>query len=162
MIILCLLAQSLDPKHPAPLAPGVNKGNVDNIAGPHYYYVTVGPGHFDVKMAFKEMGLFGNPVRQGLAFDFKNEKGEMVSHNGIVSQGRLERSSTTGDLPNSLKVILVLTADSAPVRKGGYYEVEITGAVHFDGKTPANAAPIDTSLTHPVGALVTGSLAGWS
>lgn len=151
-------AQSTDPKHPTPLAPGVNKGNVDNFGGPHYYYATVGPGHFDVKMAFKEMGLFGNPLRQGLNFDFKNEKGEMVSHNAIVSQGKIEHLSTTGDLPNSLKVILVLTAENATIRKGGYYEVEITGAVHFDAKTPvgAGAVPIDTSLVHPVGPL-TGS-----
>ena len=29
-------AQSLDAKKPAPLAAGVNKGNVDNIEGSHY------------------------------------------------------------------------------------------------------------------------------
>jgi outer membrane protein OmpA-like peptidoglycan-associated protein len=155
LVAALLAAQSTDPKHPAPLAPGVNKGNVDNFGGPHYYYVTVGPGHFDVKMAFKEMGLFGNPLRQGLAFDFKNEKGEMMSHNAIVSQGKIEHVTTTGDLTVPVKVILVLTAENATIRKGGYYEVEITGAVHFDAKTPAGAgvAPIDTALVHPVGPL---------
>jgi outer membrane protein OmpA-like peptidoglycan-associated protein len=155
VFVLLLLGQSSDFKHPAPLGPGVNRGNVDNFGGPHYYYAVVGPGHFDVKMAFKEMGLFGNPIRQGLTFDFKNEKGEMVSHNAIVSQGTLERSSTTGDLTVPLKVILEISADKAPVRKGGYYEVEITGAVHFDaqGAAGAGAKPIDTSLTHQVGQL---------
>jgi outer membrane protein OmpA-like peptidoglycan-associated protein len=150
--------QSTDPKHPTPLAPGFNKGNVDNIAGPHYYYATVGPGHFDVKMAFREMGLFGNPLRQGLNFDFKNEAGQMVSHNAIVSQGKLEHLSTTGDLPNSLKVILVLTAEQGAIRKGGYYEVEITGAVRFDAAKAAgaDAKPIDTALVHPVGPLTNG------
>jgi outer membrane protein OmpA-like peptidoglycan-associated protein len=156
-----VFAQSTDLKHPTPLGPGVNKGNVDNVTGSHYYYVTVGPGHFDVKMAFKEMGVFGNPLRQGLTFDFLSEKGEMVSHNAVVSQGKIERSSTTGDLPKAMKVILAIKPQTGAIRMGGYYEVEIIGAATFDGKGGANAGvkPEDTSLYHPGGALTGGPVA---
>src|SRR5215470_10545863 len=66
-------AQSLDPQQPAALAPGVNKGNVDSFKGAHYYYFWAGPGHFDVNMAFREMGLFGAPHRQSLSFDFYDD-----------------------------------------------------------------------------------------
>src|ERR1035438_191962 len=63
-------AQSHDPNKPTPLGPGVNKGNVDNKEnGPNYYYFYAGPGPLDMKYAFKEMGVFGNPLRQSLSFD---------------------------------------------------------------------------------------------
>ena len=57
-------AQSTDPNHPAPLGPGVNRGNVDNSGKGHTFYFYAGPGHIDVDMAFEEMGLFGAPLRQ--------------------------------------------------------------------------------------------------
>ena len=67
-------AQSHDPKNPPPLGPGVNKGNIDNKAnGPNYYYFFAGPGHVDIHYAFKEMGVFGNPLRQSLSFDLYDE-----------------------------------------------------------------------------------------
>ena len=56
-------AQSTDPNHPAPLGPGVNRGNVDNSGKGHTFYFYAGPGHIDVDMAFEEMGLFGAPLR---------------------------------------------------------------------------------------------------
>jgi outer membrane protein OmpA-like peptidoglycan-associated protein len=153
-----LAGQSTDPKHPTPLGPGVNKGNVENFVGPHYYSLTAGPGHIDVKMAFKEMGIFGNPLRQGLSFDFKNEDGSMASHNAVVSQGKIERSTTTGDLPKRQKFLLVITAQNGAVRMGGYYEIEVTGAVSFDGAATVGAgtkAHDSEPLVHPVGPLVT-------
>jgi len=71
---LCLLsgasAQSTDPDHPAPLGPGINRGNVDNSGRGHTFFFFAGPGHIDVDMAFEEMGLFGSPLRQAMNFDF--------------------------------------------------------------------------------------------
>jgi outer membrane protein OmpA-like peptidoglycan-associated protein len=157
VLTVSLAGQSTDPKHPTPLGPGVNKGNVENFVGPHYYSFAAGPGHIDVKFAFKEMGIFGNPLRQGLSFDFKNEDGSMASHNAVVSQGKIERLTTTGDLPKRQKFILVITAQNGAVRMGGYYEVEITGAVSFDGKTVGEGTKAHASdpLVHPGGPLVT-------
>jgi hypothetical protein len=66
-------AQSTDPNHPAPLAPGVNRGNVDNSGKGHTFYFYAGPGHIDVDMAFEEMGLFGAPLRQTMNFDLYND-----------------------------------------------------------------------------------------
>jgi hypothetical protein len=53
-------AQSTDPNHPAPVGPGVNRGNVDNSGKGHIFYFYAGPGHTDVDMAFEEMGLSDN------------------------------------------------------------------------------------------------------
>jgi hypothetical protein len=72
-----------------PLGPGVNKGNVDSSIGARRYYFWAGPGQIRVRMAFKETGLFGVPVKQALTFDFFDEAGHLLSHNAVVSEGNL-------------------------------------------------------------------------
>ena len=150
-------AQSLDPHRPAPLGPGVNKGNVDNLGtGSHYYYFLAGPGHVNVKMAFKEMGIFGNPRQEVLSFDFYNESGKLISHNAVVSFDRLERIETEGDFGSRQKIVLAIVPQKGLVRLGGYYEVEVTGAATFDRGTAVgpDVTPRDTSLIHPGGPLI--------
>jgi len=146
-------AQSLDPHKPAPLGPGVNKGNVDGGTGSHYYYFLAGPGHVNVKMAFLEMGLFGNPLQEALSFDFYNESGKLMSHCAVVSFDRLERIETGGDLGSRQKIVLAIVPQKGLVRLGGYYEVEVTGAGTFDRGTAVglDVKPIDTRLVHPGG-----------
>jgi hypothetical protein len=144
-------AQSLDPHKPAPLGPGVNKGNVDGGTGSHYYYFLAGPGHVKVQMAFKEMGIFGNPRQEVLTFDFYNESGKLMSHNAVVSFDRLERIETGGDFGSRQKIVLAIVPQRGLVRLGGYYEVEVTGAVTFDRGTAVglDVKPIDTRLVRP-------------
>jgi hypothetical protein len=136
---LCLstgvLAQSTDPDHPAPLGPGVNRGNVDNSGRGHTFYFLAGPGHIDIEMAFEEMGLFGSPLRQAMNFDFYNDDNSLASHNAIVSQGALARNHTDGDLPSRQRLRLVVTAQQGTIRLGGYYEIEVKGATAFEGPT---------------------------
>jgi outer membrane protein OmpA-like peptidoglycan-associated protein len=149
-------AQSLDPKNPAPLAPGVNKGNVDSFTGAHYFYFEVKPGHFDAKMAFREMGLFGAPHRQSLSFDFYNDAGKLVSHNAIVSAASLERTQTGADVVRGQRVVLAIIPQQGAIRLGGYYEIELTGTVELAGTAGASAgvAPQSTELVHPGTTLV--------
>jgi hypothetical protein len=141
-------AQSLDANKPAPLAPGVNKGNVDNIAGSHFYYFYAGPGHFDIKLAFKDLGLFGNPLRQPLDFDFYDDDGKLIAHNAIVAAGTLEHLTTTGDLNNRARIRLAVVPKPGAIRLGGYYEIEVTGAVELAGRAGATAGvtPVDNAL----------------
>jgi hypothetical protein len=149
-------AQSLDPHKPAPLGPGVNKGNVDGGTGSHYYYFVAGPGHVNVQMAFLEMGLFGNPRQEVLSFDFYNESGELISHNAVVSFDHLERIETGGDFGSRQRIVLAIVPQKGLVRLGGYYEVEVRGAGTFDRGTAVgpDVTPRDTSLVHPGGSLV--------
>jgi outer membrane protein OmpA-like peptidoglycan-associated protein len=159
-LTLCVVtaAQSHDPKKPTPLGPGVNKGNVDNVSnGPNYYYLLAGPGHVDMHYAFHEMGVFGNPFKQVLNFDIIDmEKNESLSHDPIQSVGKLERFTQPGDLKRPYKLLIKVESPQAAIRLGGYYEIEATGVVKFEGPaTGGNAAPIDTSLVHP-GVSLTG------
>jgi hypothetical protein len=128
-------AQSTDPDHPAPLGPGVNRGNVDNSARGHTFYFFAGPGHFDIEMAFEEMGLFGSPLRQTMNFDLYTDDDKLASHNTIVSQGALARNHTDGDFASRQRLRLVVTAQQGAIRLGGYYEVEVKGAAAFEGPT---------------------------
>ena len=160
-LIICVAgsvshAQSLDPKKPAALGAGVNKGNVDSMSGDHYYYFWAGPGHIDIKMAFKEMGMLGAPMRQALNFDFFDESGKLLAHNAVVSQANVERSATSGDFRSRQKIILAVTPQKGLVRLGGYYEIEVTGAAAFDGSASATAGvtPKGTELVRPGGQLL--------
>lgn len=148
-------AQSLDPQKPAALGSGVNKGNVDNGSGPHYYYFWAGPGHIDIKMAFKEMGVLGAPFRQSLTFDLYDETRKLVSHNAVVSQTDLARIETGGDFGSRHRIMLAVVPQKGLVRLGGYYEIEITGAAAFDGAASTTSAvkPTDTALYHSAGPL---------
>jgi len=65
----------------------------------HTFYFFAGPGHFDIEMAFEEMGVFGSPLRQAMNFDFYFDDDKLASHNTIVSQGALARNHTDGDFP---------------------------------------------------------------
>ena len=121
--------------HPAPLGPGVNRGNVDNLGSGHTFYFFAGPGHVDVEMAFEEMGLFGSPFRQGMNFDFYTDDNNLASHNTIISQGALARVHTAGDFASRERLRLVVTAQKGAIRLGGYYEIEVKGAAAFEGPT---------------------------
>jgi outer membrane protein OmpA-like peptidoglycan-associated protein len=153
-------AQSHDPKSPTPLGPGINKGNVDNVTGNVYYSFSAGPGHVVMKFGFKSLGVFGNPLRQGLSFDLY-ENGKFLSHSIIVSTDKLEQVAPAGDLDSPRKFTLYLIPQQGTIRLGGYYEIEVTGAVMYGAAkaTGASAKPEDTSLTKPVGPLTNGQVA---
>ena len=155
-------AQSHDPKNPPPLGPGVNKGNIDNKAnGPNYYYFFAGPGHVDIHYAFKEMGVFGNPLRQSLSFDLYDENDKLIAHDAIVSVDKMEKLSRPGDLGTRHKLVVRVISPDTTIRLGGYYEIEATGAATFAGEaTGADIKPANTELYHPAGPLATpqGSL----
>lgn len=150
-------AQSHDPKNPTPLGTGVNKGNVDNgTNGPNYYYFYGGPGHVELHYSFKEMGVFGNPLRQALSFDLYNEDDKLITHDAIISVDKMETLMRPGDLGTRHKLVIRVISPNSTIRLGGYYEIEVTGTATFDGKaTGANVKPENTELYHSGGPLVT-------
>jgi hypothetical protein len=90
-------AQSHDLTNPTPLAPGINKGNVDNRQNrPNCYYFYAGPGHVDLHYAFKEMGVFGNPLRHSLSFDLYVEDNKLIAYEVRAKCPRLSSSPSSG------------------------------------------------------------------
>jgi outer membrane protein OmpA-like peptidoglycan-associated protein len=155
-----LHAQSHNPKSPTPLGPGVNKGNVDNITGPVYYSFQGGPGRVTMNFGFKSLGVFGNPLKESLSFDLY-ENGKFLSHSVIVSADKIERIAPSGDLDIPRTFTVYVIPQQAAIRMGGYYEIEITGAVAFGAAKAAGegAKPVDTRLTNGPVALTNGPVA---
>lgn len=150
------LAQSHDPKSPTPLGPGVNRGNVDNITGPVYYSFQGGPGHVTMNFGFKSLGVFGNPLKESLSFDvYEGEK--FLSHSVIVSTEKLERISPNGDLTTPRDFTIYVIPQQGAIRMGGYYEIEVTGAVHFHAAKAVGEGvqPVDTRLVKQTGVQLT-------
>jgi len=151
------LAQATDAAKPipVPLAPGINKGNVDNISGPRYFWFWAGPGLVTVNMAFKDFGVFGNPLRQVMHFNIYTADGTLLSPLQVESVDKLEHLSVPGKIPTRTKYVIEVKAQDATIRMGGYYELSVTGAVDFGDikNTSQKVQPIDTSLYHPVGPL---------
>jgi len=153
-------AQSHDPKSPTPLGPGVNKGNVDNVTGAVYYSFQGGPGRVTMNFGFKSLGIFGNPLKESLSFDIY-ENGKFLSHSVIVSTDKLERIAPSGDVLTPRLFTVYVIPQQAAIRMGGYYEIEITGAVAFGAAkaTGEGTTPVDTRLTKGPVALTNGPVA---
>ena len=162
-VIMALVTSTVGPSRaedkpkpiPVPLAPGVNKGNVDNITGARYFWFWAGPGVVTINMAFKDFGLFGNPLRQVMHFNIYTADGKLVSPLTIQSVDKLEHLSVPGTIPVRTQYVIEVKAQDATIRMGGYYELSATGAVAFgtDSNKTQKVAPIDTSLVHPGGPL---------
>jgi hypothetical protein len=151
----CARAQDAPKPIPVPLAPGVNKGNVDNMTGPRYFWFWAGPGMVTINMAFKDFGLFGNPLRQSMHFNVYSAEGQLLSPLAVESVDTLVRKSAPGMIPVRTKYVIEVKAQDATIRMGGYYELSVTGAVSFGtaNNSTQKVQPIDTSLVHPGGPL---------
>jgi hypothetical protein len=137
-------AQSLDPKNPAPLGPGINKGYIDLLTAVHYYYFFAGPGRVDVKLAFKGRRMPGTTSKEVLTFDFYQD-GALISRNPVVSIDNLERIQNHGNWPSRHKVLLYVIPQNPIVWIGGYYEIEVTGAAEF-GTAAATGADLKSDV----------------
>lgn len=134
-------AQSTDPHRPTVLGLGVNRANITNDVRGHYYTFMAGPGHVDVELAFKEMGVFGRPLPQHLNFDFWNADGVRLSHIEVLSQGNAARRHTDADLPARQRINRAVSTQWGAIKVGGYYEIELKGAVEAAAPVGAGVKP---------------------
>jgi len=137
-------AQSTDLHHPTVLGLGVNRANITNDVRGHYYSFIAGPGHVDVELAFKEMGVFGRPLPQRLNFDFWNADGVKLSHIEVLSQGSVAHRHTDADLPTQQRINLAVSTQWGAVKVGGYYEIELKGTVAPAAPVGADVKPQDS------------------
>ena len=52
-------AQSLDPKNPARLQPGVNGANIDAFMSPHYWTFVAKKGTVKINVSFRAQSIIG-------------------------------------------------------------------------------------------------------
>jgi hypothetical protein len=125
--------QSLDARHPAPLAEGANSGTVDNFVGNNYFTFTGGPGSVTVTVSYNSMSLLGNAQRSALNIEMSDDKHSWTERRTITSTKQSSSTQMVGNLKTPTRLILsILPPQGGLVRMGGDYTVTATGAVKFD------------------------------
>lgn len=135
-------AQSLDPRHPAPLKPGLNSGMVDSIAGTHYWYFYGNPGKIHVA-AHWVRGRFdvGQPAPLDIAVLDENHSPiarRQIAPDKEASEARIECSVRL----RAKLTVSVAAPRGGLVRQGGDYELTVTGDVDFADSATPQAEPI--------------------
>jgi hypothetical protein len=124
-----LSAQSLDPKNPAPLAEGPNRGTVDSFAGMQFWYFTAKPGHFHLEFhegSTEEGFNAGGHATAAIVFAPKLPGSKMTL--------RELRGATIfdGDVLREQRVVIgVEPANSKLVRQSTGYTLTATGSASF-------------------------------
>jgi hypothetical protein len=127
------LAQSLDPRSPAPLQSGENTGTVGDFVGSNYFYLTGGPGAVSIVVSYSSMSLLGNAQRSTLNIELSDDKKSWTERRTISSTKESSSTTLTGNLKVPTRLILsIIAPNGGLVRAGGDYTVNATGAVTFD------------------------------
>lgn len=135
-------AQSLKPDAPTPLKPGINRGLVDALVGPHYWTYTANPGASKVHVSFSAMGIYGTAPRTTVTVTMSDAANTWHTSKLLTSQGTPVDTTFEGVPKTTSKIIVkVAPPTNALLRVGGNYEIEVTGAVSFD-QAGSTAAPI--------------------
>lgn len=133
-------AQSLKADAPTPLKPGINRGLVDALIGPHYWTYTAQPGTSKIHVTFSAMGIYGTAPKTSVTFTMSDTANTWHTSKILTSQGTAVDTNFDGELKTPTKVIIsVVPPTNALLRVGGNYEIEATGAVSFD---PAGSATL--------------------
>ena len=131
-------AQSLDPKHPAPLLPGENTGTVDSMVGPQFWSFDSLKGSGVITVRFGSMGLFGNATSATIQVVMHDIAGKTFGSETITSNGKPVEVKWPGTFAKGGIVVLeVRPPGNTLVRSGGDYSIQVTGAVSYaNAKAP--------------------------
>lgn len=136
-------AQSLNQNNPAPLHFGLNSSVADSFIGSHFYYFVAGPGDIKVTVNFSSMGLFGNSTKATIRAYLYDEKGNVIVHEDLTSNGASKQLIMPGTLKRKAKLILrIQPPPQGLIRSGGDYDVQATGAVQYDTNAVSEKDPI--------------------
>jgi hypothetical protein len=127
-------AQSLDPRSPAPLKPGLNGSMVDSTAGTQYWYFYSDPGKIRV-LARWVRGQFDVAVL--------DENHSPIARRQIAPEKQTSEAHIEYPVRQRAKFIVSVAAPRGSlVRQGGDYELTVTGDVDFSGSAAPQAEPI--------------------
>lgn len=133
-------AQSLKANAPMPLKPGINRGLVDALVGPHYWTYTAQPGASKVHVTFSAMGIYGTAPKTAVTFTMSDAANTWHTSKVLMSQGTPVDTTFEGSPKTQSKIVIsVVPPTNAMLRVGGNYEIEVTGAVSFDQSGPSTS-----------------------
>jgi hypothetical protein len=121
-------AQSLNPKAPAPLAAGPNRGTVDTMVGPQYWTFKYKKGAAKISINFNSMALFGNPQKATMEVVLRGSNGQVIQTKSVTSSGPAAQLEMPGTFAGpGAAVIELRPAGSTLVRGGGDYTLTVSG-----------------------------------
>lgn len=131
-------AQSLNPNTPSPLQAGINKGQVDNGVGTHYWYFNGGAGKVRIHCQYSSIATLGPSFKSTATFTLTDGARTWKQTKDLTADTKTSECDFDGDLKKPTKLILTITPPpSGLLHVAGDYQVEATGAVAF-------SAPSDT------------------
>ena len=139
-----LSAQSLDPRAPAHLAPGENRGTLDCMVGPQYWSFKYSKGAGKLDVRFSSMGLFGNPTTATMNVTVSDVGHAWTFTKAVTSRG----AAAVVDMPATFSepgeaVVELATNGTCLVRAGGDYAITATGpAIAYSVAAVGSSAPI--------------------
>jgi hypothetical protein len=135
-------AQSLDPRKPAPLKPGLNSSMVDSIAGTQYWYFYAGPGQIHVAARWVR-GQFDVGQPSPLDIAVLDENHTPLARRQITPEKETSEARIESNLKQRQKLIVSVAAPRGSlVRQGGDYELTVSGAVDFSDSAAPQVEPI--------------------
>jgi hypothetical protein len=140
-------AQSLDPKHPAPLESGVNTANIDAFMTPHYWTFVARKGNVKINVTFRAQSILGAQLRTQVAFNIYNAATPDKKFTKVLeSMGREVSEVIEGPSEEAHQMVIEVVPPKALVRAGGDYQIQAVQGVDFVGakQSVAGADPIVT------------------
>ena len=134
--------QSLDPRSPAPLKPGLNGSMVDSTAGTQYWYFYADPGRVRV-VARWVRGQFDVGQPAPLEIAVLDESHTPIARRQIAPEKQASEARIEYPVRQRAKFIISIAAPRGSlVRQGGDYELTVTGDVDFFDSAAPQAEPI--------------------
>jgi hypothetical protein len=141
-------AQSLDPKHPAPLQPGVNASNIDAFMTPHYWTFIAEKGDVKIDVTFRAQSILGAQLRTTVGFNIYDIKTPDKKFTKLVtSSGEGATQSIEGPSEAEHQMVIEVAPPKALVRAGGDYQIQAVKGIKFLGASPASS---DTPGSDPI------------
>lgn len=141
-------AQSLDPKNPAPLAPGVNAADIDAFMTPQYWTFIAKKGNVKINLTFRAQSIIGAQLRTRVAFNLYNSATPDRKFTKVLeSMGREVTEVIEGPSEKDHRMVIEVVPPKAIVRAGGDYRIQAVQGVDFVGGGQADAGSVDPIVT---------------
>jgi hypothetical protein len=125
-------AQSLDPKHPAPLESGVNAANIDAFMTPHYWTFVAKKGNVKINVTFRAQSILGAQLRTQIAFNIYNAATPDKKFTKVLeSMGREVSEVIEGPSEADHQMVIEVVPPKSIVRAGGDYQIQAVQGVSF-------------------------------
>jgi len=146
-----LSSQSLDPKNPAPLKPGMNSSNIDAFMTPHYWTLIAEKGDVKINVTFRAQSILGAQLRTTIGFNIYDVRTPDKKFTKLLeSSGEEVSQAIEGPSEAEHQMVIEVLPPKSVVRAGGDYQIQAVAGVKFVGATPAGGRTGSDPILSPL------------